>query len=57
MGLRRVWANCRLFAAAAEAAEEQCDTLRENLRALDVDALSPREALDMLYRLKAEAGD
>ena len=46
-----------LFAAAAEAAEEQCDTLREALRDLDVDALSPREALDMLYRLKAEAGD
>ncbi|WP_244982629.1 DNA mismatch repair protein MutS [Croceicoccus marinus] len=46
-----------LFAAAAEAAEEQCDTLREALRDLDVDALSPREALEMLYRLKAEAGD
>ena len=46
-----------LFAAAAEAAEEQCDSLRDALRDLDVDALSPREALDMLYRLKAEAGD
>ena len=46
-----------LFAAAAVTAEEQCDTLREALRDLDVDALSPREALDMLYRLKAEAGD
>jgi DNA mismatch repair protein MutS len=46
-----------LFAAATEAAEEQCDTLRETLRDLDVDALSPREALDMLYRLKSEAGE
>ncbi|HEX2794806.1 MAG TPA: DNA mismatch repair protein MutS [Croceicoccus sp.] len=44
-----------LFAAAAEAAEEACDTLRETLRDLDVDALSPREALDLLYTLKREA--
>lgn len=46
-----------LFAAAAEAEEAQCDTLRENLRALDIDALTPREALDMLYELKREAGE
>ncbi|GGD40195.1 DNA mismatch repair protein MutS [Croceicoccus pelagius] len=46
-----------LFAAAAEAQEEQCDTLRETLRGIDVDALSPREALDMLYALKREAGE
>ncbi|RVQ67206.1 DNA mismatch repair protein MutS [Croceicoccus ponticola] len=46
-----------LFAAAAEAEVEQCDTLREALRTLDVDALSPREALDMLYALKRDAGD
>ncbi len=46
-----------LFAAAAEAQEEQCDTLRETLRGIDVDALSPREALDMLYSLKREAGE
>ncbi len=49
-----------LFAAAAEAEEEQCDTLREALREalrdLDVDALSPREALEKLYELKREAG-
>ena len=44
-----------LFAAATHVAQEQCDTLREELRALDVDALTPREALDMLYRLKREA--
>ena len=40
-----------------EAEEEQCDTLREGLRALDVDALSPREALEKLYELKREAGE
>ncbi|GAA0270163.1 DNA mismatch repair protein MutS [Alteraurantiacibacter aestuarii] len=45
-----------LFAAAAEAEEEECDALREELQAIDVDALSPREALEILYRLKQEAG-
>jgi DNA mismatch repair protein MutS len=45
-----------LFAAAAEAEEEECDRLREELQALDIDALSPREALEILYRLKLEAG-
>lgn len=46
-----------LFAAAARVEEEQGDTLREELRALDVDALTPREALDLLYHLKREAGE
>ncbi len=46
-----------LFAAAVEAEEEQCDMLRESLRDLDVDALSPREALERLYELKREAGE
>jgi DNA mismatch repair protein MutS len=45
-----------LFAAAVEAEEEQCDTLRDNLRDLDIDALSPRDALEKLYELKREAG-
>ncbi len=45
-----------LFAAAAQAGERDRDTLREQLRDLDVDALSPREALELLYRLKREAG-
>lgn len=45
-----------LFAAAAEHQEEVVDHLRLALEALDVDALSPREALDMLYELKREAG-
>ena len=31
--------------------------LREKLAALDIDALSPREALDMLYELKRESGE
>ncbi|HMO68079.1 MAG TPA: DNA mismatch repair protein MutS, partial [Novosphingobium sp.] len=44
-----------LFAAAAVAPEPARDGLREDLAALDVDALTPREALDLLYRLKARA--
>ena len=54
-GLAAGLGDLPLFAASAVAAETQCDTLRETLGALDVDALSPREALDELYRLKAEA--
>jgi DNA mismatch repair protein MutS len=46
-----------LFAAAAAAEEEGCDTLRERLQALDLDALSPRFALELLYQLKREAAD
>ena len=44
-----------LFAAAAQAEEEECDAIRAEVEALDVDALTPREALDTLYRLKALA--
>ena len=46
-----------LFAAALEAEEEECDAVRAELEGLDVDALSPREALDVLYRLKRLAHD
>ena len=46
-----------LFAAAIEAGEEECDAVRAELDGLDVDALSPREALDVLYRLKRLAHD
>jgi DNA mismatch repair protein MutS len=46
-----------LFSAAMMAEEEECDTLRDALRALDLDALTPREALDKLYELKRDAGD
>ena len=38
--------------AAASAAEEARDQLRERLDTVDVDALSPREALDLVYELK-----
>lgn len=44
-----------LFAAAAQAEEEKVDALRHELDGIDVDALSPREALDVLYRLKGLA--
>jgi DNA mismatch repair protein MutS len=46
-----------LFAAAAQAEEEHRDTLRERLQGLDIDALSPREALELLYQLKREAAE
>ncbi|MFS0737954.1 DNA mismatch repair protein MutS [Sphingomonas sp. 1P06PA] len=42
-----------LFAAAAREAEAKSDPLRDALAAIDADALSPREALEALYRLKA----
>ena len=56
-GLAAGLGDLPLFAAAAAAEEEQCDSLRERLRAIDVDALSPREALEALYMLKREAGE
>ena len=56
-GLAAGLGDLPLFSAAFQAEEEACDTLREKLSALDIDALSPREALDMLYELKREAGE
>ncbi|WP_184002165.1 DNA mismatch repair protein MutS [Stakelama sediminis] len=44
-----------LFAAMTEPEAEEGDALRDALEALDVDSLSPREALDKLYALKALA--
>ena len=44
-----------LFAAAVEAMEETVDAVRAELDGLDIDALSPREALEVLYRLKSLA--
>ena len=41
-----------LFAAVAERKESRKDGLREALGAIDADALSPRDALDLIYRLK-----
>ncbi|RIV86709.1 DNA mismatch repair protein MutS [Aurantiacibacter zhengii] len=54
-GLAAGLGDLPLFAASLAAEEEKCDTLREKLRETDVDALSPRDALDLLYELKREA--
>lgn len=54
-GLAAGLGDLPLFAAALQAEEEQCDTLRERLQTLDIDALSPRDALETLYELKREA--
>jgi DNA mismatch repair protein MutS len=45
-----------LFAAMAREPEDPEQGLRARIAAIDVDALSPREALDQLYALKREAG-
>ncbi len=45
-----------LFAAAIAAETAPVDGLRERLAKLDLDALSPREALDLLYELKRTSG-
>ena len=43
-----------LFAAAAAAAQQEApaDPLRNEIEAIDADALSPRDALELVYRLK-----
>ncbi|MCJ8158036.1 DNA mismatch repair protein MutS [Sphingomonas sp. LaA6.9] len=46
-----------LFAAMAQPPEEARDALRDALAALDADALTPRDALDALYRLKQLAAE
>jgi DNA mismatch repair protein MutS len=55
-GLAAGLGDLPLFAAAAEAEEEQCDAVRDRLQELDLDALTPRDALEVLYDLKREAG-
>ncbi len=56
-GLAAGLGDLPLFAAAASARTKIAqDDLRDRLRELDIDALSPREALDLLYDLKREAG-
>ena len=55
-GLAAGLGDLPLFAAMLEGEVVQRDTLRERLRTLDVDALAPREALEILYELKREAG-
>ena len=46
-----------LFAATAQQQDDKPDPVRSALETLDVDALSPREALDTLYALKAQASE
>ncbi len=46
-----------LFAAMAAEVEEETDALKAEVESIDVDALTPREALEILYRLKALAKD
>ena len=55
-GLAAGLGDLPLFAAALEAEAAEVDALRARLAAIDIDALSPREALDLLYELKREAG-
>jgi DNA mismatch repair protein MutS len=45
-----------LFSVPATPHDKQEHRLQEALRELDPDALSPREALELLYRLKGFAG-
>jgi DNA mismatch repair protein MutS len=44
-------------AAAAHAEEEEADALHAAIAEVDADALSPREALELVYRLKRIAAD
>lgn len=44
-----------LFAAMAAEVEEEVDALRAEVEKIDVDSLTPRDALEILYRLKALA--
>jgi DNA mismatch repair protein MutS len=54
-GLAAGLGDLPLFAAAMPPVESKPDVVRETLQALDVDALTPREALDLIYQLKRDA--
>ncbi len=56
-GLAAGLGDLPLFSATMDAAEAKVDALREKLSDLDIDALSPRAALDLLYELKRAAGE
>jgi len=56
-GLAAGLGDLPLFSAAIDAAEAKVDALRDKLTGLDIDALSPRAALDLLYDLKRAAGE
>jgi DNA mismatch repair protein MutS len=55
-GLAAGLGDLPLFSAALDAAEAKVDALRDKLGVTDIDALSPRAALDLLYELKGLAG-
>ncbi|MEP7222534.1 MAG: DNA mismatch repair protein MutS [Novosphingobium sp.] len=56
-GLAAGLGDLPLFAAMAAApVPTPADTLRERIAGLDIDALTPREALELLYVLKRDAG-
>ncbi len=58
-GLAAGLGDLPLFAAAAfaePAPPSASEALRQRIDALEVDALTPREALDLLYELKRQAG-
>ncbi len=52
-GLAAGLGDLPLFAASLAEEDQKTDILREALRELDIDALSPRDALDQLYALKS----
>lgn len=56
-GLAAGLGDLPLFSAALDAAEAKVDALRDRLSGLDIDALSPKAALDLLYELKRAAGE
>jgi DNA mismatch repair protein MutS len=56
-GLAAGLGDLPLFSAALDAAEAKVDALREKLAGLDIDSLSPKQALDLLYELKRAAGE
>ncbi|MGB7373326.1 DNA mismatch repair protein MutS [Pontixanthobacter sp.] len=55
-GLAAGLGDLPLFAAAIPAQDDTPDPVLAQLEGLDIDALSPRDALDILYRLKQIAG-
>jgi len=56
-GLAAGLSDLPLFAAMAEAEPAAADPVRDMLKGMDVDALSPREALDLIYALKRAADE
>jgi len=55
--VRKMIDDLPLFSAASRAAQPATDPLLEAIAALDPDALTPKEALESLYRLKGLASE